>query len=53
MGEQHPGELLAEVYLQLDAAGNVTQCLGVQTVLTPQLQNAPQITELVRKYRGS
>ena len=52
VARQHPGELLAEVYLQLDSAGTVTQCFGAQTVLTPQMKNAPEITGLVREYRA-
>lgn len=52
VAQQHPGELLAEVYLQIDSAGTVTQCFGAQSVLSPQYKNAPEITELVRRYRA-
>jgi len=51
-GQEHPGELLAEVFVQMDSAGRVTQCFGAETVLMPGVRNAPEIIELVRKYRA-
>jgi 5'-nucleotidase len=51
IGQQHPGELLAELYLDVDSAGVVSQCFGNQIVLNPQVKNANEITEVLRKYR--
>ena len=51
-GQEHPGELLAEVFVEVDGAGSVTQCFGAETILMPGMKNAPEITELVRKYRA-
>jgi 5'-nucleotidase/UDP-sugar diphosphatase len=51
-GQEHPGELVGEAFLQADSIGTVTQCLGAETVLMPQMKNAPAIVELVRKYRA-
>ena len=51
-GQEHPGELVGDIFLQVDSAGAVTQCRGAETVLMPQMKNAPEITDLVRKYRA-
>lgn len=51
-GQEHPGELLAEAFAQVDSAGRVSQCFGAETILMPGMKNAPEIIELVRKYRA-
>ena len=52
VGQEHPGELLGEVFVQADSIGTVTQCIGAETVLMPQVKSASEMAELVRKYRA-
>jgi 5'-nucleotidase len=51
IGQQHPGELLAELYLDVDNTGAISYSVGNQIVLNPVVKNAPEVIELLSKYR--
>lgn len=51
IGQKRPGEILAEVYLQVNSAGQVTQAYGSETVLAPGIRNDPEMVRLLQRFR--
>lgn len=50
-GQKRPGEILAEVYLQVDSAGQVIEAYGSETVLAPGIRNDPEMIRLLQGFR--
>jgi len=51
IGQKRPGEILAEIYLQVDGAGQVTQAYGSETVLAPGIRNDPEMVRVLQSFR--
>lgn len=50
-GQKRPGEILAEVYLDIDSAGQVTTAKGSEPVLAPRIRNDPEMIRLLQGCR--